>query len=554
MLTLIALLFVAPASQIVGGEWSTQYRFDGEGLGDQLGYKVAGVGDVNGDGFDDVLASAPWADPNSLDLAGSVFVYSGADGTLLHQWDGPTSSRWLGTAAAGAGDVNGDGFDDIIIGDGIIQGGNGSAYVYSGPDGALIYQFDGAAFPDAFGASVAGAGDVNADGYADLIIAASSADPGGRVNAGSVYVYSGADAALLHQWDGATTGDYFGSYVASAGDVNADGFDDLAVGARWIDSNGHADAGSAFVYSGADGTLLHHWDGVAAGDGFGCSITGTNDLNGDGFGDLIVGAWSEDSGGATDSGSASVFSGLDGSILYQFQGEWTNDHMGYSVSRAGDWNNDGTEDLLVGADGANYRGAAYLYSGVDGSLIHKWSGEATYDGFGFSVAYAGDTNADGNADVLVGAVYADFGGISTSGSAYVLGFNPILKASTGSISAAIGVAVDLEIAFPATAADNEYVVVMSASGTGPIFYGIDIPMSWDSYLLDSAAGIYPFPNTTDLRGTLDSFGKASAGFGIPAGVIPGHLIGQSFWMAVVSFPAGQLPELSSVAVKFTIEP
>ena len=145
----------------------------------------------------------------------------------LHQWDGQGFIDRLGSSVSNAGDVNGDGFADVIAGAyGADPGGladAGSAYVYSGADGSLLYQWDGGAAVDLFGLSVSGAGDINGDGFADLIVGAFAADPGGLASAGSAYAYSGVDGSLLYQWDGGAGLDFFGTSVSDAGDVNGDG-------------------------------------------------------------------------------------------------------------------------------------------------------------------------------------------------------------------------------------------------------------------------------------------------------------------------------------------
>ena len=143
---------------------------------------------------------------------------------------------------------------------------------------------------------------------------------------------------------GDSAGDRFGNSVSSAGDVNGDGFDDLIVGAQNDDNNG-TDSGSARVFSGADGSVLYNFDGDSAGDLFGGSVSGAGDVNGDGFDDLIVGAQNDDNNGAN-GGSARVLSGADGSVLYSFDGE-IGDGFGQSVSGAGDVDGDGFDDLIV---------------------------------------------------------------------------------------------------------------------------------------------------------------------------------------------------------------
>ena len=557
MTSLCAILFLlaAPAfAQTVGGGQQKLHQWDGQGWVDRLGFAVSDAGDVNDDGFADVIVGAYGADPGGLMDAGSAYVYSGADGSLLHQWDGGAAVDLFGFSVSGAGDVNGDGFADVIVGAFAADPGGlssaSSAYVYSGVDGSLLHQWDGEASFDFFGASVSGAGDVNGDGSADLIVGAYGADPGGLLVAGSAYVYSGADSSLLYQWDGAAGGDLFGESTSGAGDVNGDGFADVIVGAYRASPGGLLDAGSAYVYSGADGSLLHQWDGEATDDQFGSSVSDAGDVNGDGFADLIVGA----PGGLFGGGSAYVYSGADGSLLHQWDSAAA---FGYSVSGTGDVNGDGFADLIVGAHlaspgGLMDAGSAYVYSGADGSLLHQQNGVASGDLFGYSVSGGGDINGDDFPDLIVGAWGAGPSG-SSSGSTYAYSFHPFLLTNTTTISASAGGVLDLTLDFPDTAAVQNYITLMSIHGTGPINYGVDIPLSLDTYLLDSTVGMYPFAISSNLHGTLNASGNATADITFPAGVF-NFAIGHTFWLAAVSFPTGQLPTHSSVAVAVEIVP
>ncbi|PCJ53727.1 MAG: hypothetical protein COA70_08545 [Planctomycetota bacterium] len=558
MTSLCAIIFLlaTPAfAQTVGGGQQKLHQWDGQGFIDRLGSSVSNAGDVNGDGFADVIVGAYGADPGGLADAGSAYVYSGADGSLLYQWDGGAAVDLFGLSVSGAGDINGDGFADLIVGAFAADPGGlasaGSAYAYSGVDGSLLYQWDGGAGLDFFGTSVSDAGDVNGDGFPDVIVGAWGADPGGVLGAGSAYVYSGADGSLIHQWNGGASGDLFGESVSGAGDVNGDGFADLIVGAYFAHPGGLSNAGSAYVYSGADGSLLHQWDGGTPDVEFGGSVSGAGDVNGDGSADVIVGA----PGGLFGGGSAYVYSGADGTLLHQWDSGAT---FGSSVSGAGDLNSDGFADLIVGAylaspGGLVDAGSTFVYSGADGSLLHQQNGGATGDLYGHSVSGAGDVNSDGFADLIIGSWGADPGGRSSAGSAYVYSFHPFLVASTPTISASAGGVLDLTLDFPDTAAVQEYITLMSINGTGPIHYGVDIPLSLDVYLLDSAAGIYPFAIASNLHGVLDASGNATANITFPAGAF-NFAIGRTFWLAAVSFPVGQLPAHSSVAVAVEIEP
>jgi hypothetical protein len=284
---------------------------------------------------------------------------------------------------------------------------------------------------ETFGCSVASAGDVNGDSYPDVIVGAyqsgSGANPAGRA-----YIFFGgphADDRADIVLNGEAGGDAFGVSVASAGDVNRDGFADVIVGAYQNDAKG-ANAGRAYIFFGGpamDDRPDVVLTGEAAGDAFGYAVAGAGDLNHDGFADLVVGAYQNDAGGI-DAGRAYVYFGgprlLDRPNVV-LTGAAPGDAFGFSVAGAGDVNKDGFDDVVVGAyhngAGGKDAGRAYVYGGgkeMSSSPIVVFTGDAAGDAFGYAVAGAGDTNGDGYADVVVGAYGNDAGG-SAAGRAYV---------------------------------------------------------------------------------------------------------------------------------------
>lgn len=331
-----------------GSDGTLLHTFNGDSAGDFFGLSTSGAGDVNGDGFDDLIVGAFRDDTFGAD-SGNARVFSGFDGSVLYNFFGDSAGDFLGNSVSGAGDVNGDGFADLIVGsqnDDPNGMNSGSAFVYSGADGSTLYSLSGSLPFDAFGFSVSGAGDVNGDGFADVIVGAIDADVSG-VDKGRAFVFSGADGQILYTLDGSNLQDRFGISVKDAGDVNGDGFADVIVGAHLADTFG-ADSGSARVVSGIDGATLHTLNGTAAGDEFGFSVSGAGDTNGDGFDDLIVGSHFNDIAGFN-AGRVRVFSGLDGTVLSTMTGAQPGERFGFSVNRLGDMDNDGLSDVIVGS-------------------------------------------------------------------------------------------------------------------------------------------------------------------------------------------------------------
>lgn len=390
-----------------------------------LGASVAIIGDVDGDGKADFIVGAYYsATVGGLGHNGAAYVYSGATGARIYAMNGSVPDGWFGYSVAGAGDVNGDGIPDFIVGLPAYYP-PAYAYVYSGADGSLLYEkalyTNQVGGYEELGSSVAGAGDVNGDGFADFIVADSRDGDFG----GSAFVYSGADGALLYQEHGSTNNWGLGYSVAGAGDVNGDGKADFIIGAPG--AYFEASTTHAYVYSGTDGSLLYQMSGTY-GTRFGFSVAGAGDLNGDGKADFIVGNPLDQFGGNR-SGSAFVYSGADGSLLFRKDGTSSGDQLGYSVAGAGDVNRDGHADFIIGAPftdpaGLADAGSVYLYSGADGNLLFSKDG-ADGDNLGWSVAGAvagveQDVNGDGNPDFILGAPSAHHGPAGT-GSAYVYG-------------------------------------------------------------------------------------------------------------------------------------
>ena len=294
-------------------------ELSGAANGDQFGYSVGTAGDVNGDGYDDVVVGAPRNDTPGTDGGRAYVFYGGAapDATVDLTLSGAASGDQFGYSVGTAGDVNGDGYDDVVVGAPVhdVPGSLevGAVYVYFGgasPNPVADVAMNGQAAGDWLGISVGTAGDMDGDGYDDVVVGAPFNDANGA-DAGRVYVLRGGlavDAVPDLAFAGLAAGDEFGNPVAGAGDVNLDGFADVVVGAYRNDAAGTT-AGAAYVFYGgvagdpvADHVLLGH----AANDRFGYSVGTAGDFFADGVDDVVVGALYDDAGG-TDAGAAYVY-------------------------------------------------------------------------------------------------------------------------------------------------------------------------------------------------------------------------------------------------------
>ncbi len=508
-----------------------------------FGFSVACAGDVNGDGYSDVIIGAWVYDDGVYTDEGRAFVYHGSASGLSNTPnstpdDADQSEAFFGWSVASAGDVNGDGYSDVIIGahqyDDNINENEGRAFVYHGSASGLSNTPNST--PDdadlnlaQFGYSVASAGDVNGDGFSDVIIGANLYDDGVNIDEGRAFVYHGS-ASGLSATPNNTPDDAdqlyanFGTSVASAGDVNGDGYSDVIVGAYQFEDGGNVNEGRAFVYHGSATGLSATPnntpdDADQVGANFGISVASAGDLNGDGYSDVIVGAWAYDDGGNIDEGRAYVYFGSATGLSATpnstpDDADKASNWFATSVASAGDINGDGYSDVIIGAQGDNDctsigEGWAFIYHGSpDGlSVSSTWTAESNlaYSFYGVSVSSAGDVNGDGYSDVIIGA-HQFSNGEAAEGKAYVyhgsatgLSLTPNWTAESNQAFAYFGVTVSCagdvngdgysDIIVAATAFDN------GETNEGRVFVyhgsptGLSASANWTAESNQASAGL-----------------------------------------------------------------
>ncbi len=425
-----------------GGGLSSMPDWSAEGnqAGARFGHTVGVAGDVDGDGYPDVVIGAPGYDGSGGD-EGRDYLYSGSFSGLNSSsaWTGQgnCAGGQFGYSAGPAGDVNGDGYADIVVGTPNAGGscnadGSGRVYAYYGSDmglpGMPSWTIQGI-WPGAhLGWSVSTAGDVNDDGYGDVIVGAPDyAD--GNTREGRIMVYLGTEAGLTtaEQWAYDSNRQYvaMGYAVGTAGDVNGDGYGDLLAGAPWcslVESN----CGEAYAFYGGELEAAPPFDPVDdPGQDqayLGCAVSTAGDVNGDGYADIIIGAYGYDNG-QVDEGRAFLFQGSVSGPLpspaWTAESDQAGAYFGYAVGIAGDVNADGFSDVIVGAyhydgDGDTVdEGRVYLYLGGAAGLSPSasWTDDGSQDGgrLGWAVGTAGDVNDDGYSDVVAGMPFYDNG-------------------------------------------------------------------------------------------------------------------------------------------------
>ncbi|MBX9607353.1 MAG: FG-GAP-like repeat-containing protein [Gammaproteobacteria bacterium] len=482
-----ALQWIGAALRLVNLNGTDGFRLAGNAAGDGSGRGLGGAGDVNGDGFDDLLIGAQFADPHGSGSGSSYVVFGqpggfaanfnlgAVDGSNGFRLDGVAEFTFSGRALGIVGDINGDGFDDMLIGSQIAEAGggySGSTYLVFGRqggfaanidlaslDGTTGFRLDSATPGDRAGFAVSGAGDFNGDGFDDLLIGAFGASPNGNYSGATYVVFGRADGftatvdlASLDgtnglRLDGVAARSNSGQAGSAAGDVNGDGIDDLLIGAPQSDGPNGSFAGAGFVVFGQRGAFaqaidLSTLDGSngfrldgAAYDRAGIDVSAAGDVNGDGFGDVLLGTeYSGPSGEAPGTayvvfGSASGFApnidltALDGTQGFRIGDATPFSRTGSAVSAAGDVNGDGYDDLLIGAPHASPGGRSFAGAGY---IVFGQQG-----GFSANVSLA---TLDGTNGIrLEGATAGDTSGatLSAAGDVNGDGYDDVLVGGPG---------------------------------------------------------------------------------------------------------------------------
>ena len=363
----------------------------------EYGHSVCRVGDVDRDGFADMAIGVPF----DRGFVGAVHVHSGRDGHLIKRLVGTHGRRdQFGGAIAGAGDVDRDGYPDLIVtatDNDRLGIGTGMAFMISGRTWQTLYTVHGRGPGDLFGLATVSVGDVDGDGSPDFMVGApENADPINSYGTGYADLFSGKTGKVLHHFKGVELTAEYGAGVGAPGDVDRDGTPDILIGST-LENRG---LGSARLYSGKTRKLLYVFPPTLDGDHFGMVLTGAGDVDADGYLDIVVGQPNAFQG---IKGRVFVFSGKTGKQLHRIEGLAKSGMHGMCVGGVGDVDRDGHADFACGDPmdhtAGRPTGSVRIYSGKTGKLLHVLYGE--HMSFGVTIANLGDLNGDGVPELLI---------------------------------------------------------------------------------------------------------------------------------------------------------
>ncbi len=540
---MLCLLLLLAAQLPLGGSIDKQVQFTGVGSATMFGFPIVEAGDLNGDGVPDFLVGEREHSSPPLDRAGAVWAVSGADCSLLFGLFGNVDLERFGTWIETA-HLNADGVPDILVGSpdretapGVWEG---RVSAFDGASLLALWHREGDESGADMGYRIATLGDLNGDGAEDLAVSAPWQDGFGRPDEGIVRVLSGADGSLLYEF----TRPWFhntGWELDSCDDVDGDGYRDLLVC--------HQAANEVDLYSGVDGTHLRSYLKPAGARGFGKDAKGVSDFDGDGIGDHLISGWHHIES------HLFLFSGASGALLFDVPENGQGDLFATTIGELGDVDGDGLPELACYAkpnqasNGLTGTGAVHLYAG-DGSSKGVLEGQIQGHGIGSSFCRLGDVDGDGYDEFIVRAGRSEFGDDDV---AMRYGYRPYLRLDSDTISVSASQVVTASIDFPLLEAGRGYALLCSLAGTGPtLLQSVWVPLSSDWIFQNGLQGLAPGP-VQSAYGYLDAYGDAQASFHADPGL--SNFVGQTVYAAVLSyFPSSLTIRQSSAAAALVLVP
>ncbi len=468
-IAVVTIVYAAVAQQLP----RLQHIEFNAGVPSSFGTRVATVGDLDHDGFEDYAVGSPdetLGNPSVPQYLGVVRVYSGATGAILHTLSGTLPFDRFGWSVGGGGDVDADGTPDVIVG--LPLGANtsttGNVKVFSGSSGLSIRTY---VLPTLYGYRVANAGDIDGDGRADVMTSSGLFALPSASTLTPVLVLSGATGLVIASYTGIAAGvstpyDSWGISLAGGRDLNGDGRDDVLIGFASQGGLGNQHGG-VVACSGLTGGVIQSYGGAPVFSFLGESVVFMPDIDGDGRPDVVAGGTGN--GSVSVPGTVRAYSGLGGALLFSITSPVLADSFGGALAGGRDLDGDGVADFVTSTPGLNPSGiqppagsalgVVRAYSGATGALIGLVAGRAPGANYGGALAMLADTNGDGFDEVVVGAGQDDtiFG--TDAGSVDVIEFAGALGFGVGNGTLQLGV---IHGPFGAN-----WVGALRASGAGP---------------------------------------------------------------------------------------
>jgi len=530
----------------VGGVGDLQHRHKGDAYKDSFGQSCAFLGDVNGDGLADYAVGADEYDSLGITNTGLVRVFSGADGSVIHEIFGSERIELLGRYLGLAGDVNADGTFDFLV----AAYGKQRVDVYSGIDATKLLEIASPFSGVGFGISLQRLGDINLDGHDDFVIGSPDVATALGIQTGVASIYSGADGSELLRIEGLIAQGKLGGNIRAFPDYDGDQLPDLLIASIVEDVPGYPRAGAVRIFSSASGAVLFEFFHEAPLIGIGTALAVLPDFDGDGTSDFFAASTRDGPTGISTGGFGYIVDGMNGDILHRFVGDQFAQQFGASACQTGDLTGDGVPDFAVGSregsiDGEFDRaGFVDLYCGRTARLIHRVGAEANYAYLGAALDGGMDVDGDGIPEILACApkdfIEAD------EGTAYVFSYRSLIQIDEIELSVAQGGTTSADLLFPTSDADKGYALLASMRGFGVTRVdGIDVPLKRDKLFDLMLAGHAP-SEFANAYGRLNSTGQATATVTIPAAA-SSALIGRRLHLAAISF-SNQRVRRSSGAV------
>lgn len=514
---------------------------EGLGAGDLFGSCVLRITDVNGDLVPDLLVGAPNSSPSGAANAGELAVVSGANGSRLMTIPGTIALERFGSSLAKLGDVTGDGVPEIAVGVPGAGGGlqTGAVRILNGFTFAPLGTIPGPGSNARFGEAIASLDDVNGNGTLDIAVAAPGFNALSGTTAGAVFVIDGGSGATVRTFTGTAAFDALGTGLAAIADLDGDGKRDLLIGSPGFDAIAGSGAGRVRAVDPSSGATVWTFDGPIAGEAVGFAVDATPDLNQDGLDDVVVGAPGAAPAGLSLAGRGYVLTGANGTILSTIDGLAAGDRLGSVVAGLADLDADGRGEFAIASPDAQVNGNANAGSVVvmrGGAFtpLYLFQGTVPHEGVGGLVADVGDVNADGRPDFAIGSPLADGVAGANSGSLSVK------AAQVGAL------AIDSKGKY-----GSPFALTLQAMPSQPAFLFIDVASgSFASPFGTICVGLTPFLSVIPI-GLVPPTGWWTSTGTIPPG---GTLVAPFFLQAIVQEPWSANGWRASACATLTVGP